>query len=677
MAGASETDNFHGNSVENGHASRTNKDLSDLDGDPVVAADLPVKSSVEEREQWSSKLDFLLALIGFSVGLGNVWRFPYLCFKNGGGAFLIPYLICLVIGGVPLLLMELGLGQFMAQGGIGVWKISPLFKGIGLGSVVILILLDIYYNIILAWGIYYMFMSFTSVLPWSHCGNDFNTYTCRDPNLIGVPGSTFWVCDHFWLNETLPPLPSDSVNVSEALQNCTDLEGINRTSSVTEFWERKILQIHLSEGLHDIGLPNWQLTLCLLLAWALVYLCVFKGVKSSGKVVYFTATFPYILITILLVRAVTLENAKEGLLYYVKPDLNRLADGQTWLDAATQIFFSYSLGLGNMAALGSYNSFNHNFFRDGVIFAIVNSFTSIYSGIVIFSVLGFMAGQQGVQVSEVAKSGPGLAFIAYPEAVVQMPVAPLWAVLFFFMLLLLGIDSEFVGVEGLATAIVDSFPSLRKGKRRPLFVLAMCSVLFLAGIPMTCYGGMYLFQLFDNYAASGFALLWVAFFESVVIGWVYGADKFYDDFQKMLNWRPNPYLKICWMFLTPAFTMGIFIFSCVSYSPLIYNDYEYPPWGQALGWLMATASMVQVPIFFIYKMLTTTGSLRERWTYLTTAKLQAHQMESYKEDTPMANELMMVPSAPPVVSSEEPPSYDATMNVEMAEKGGLLLDHSS
>ncbi len=92
-------------------------------------------------------------------------------------------------------------------------------------------------------------------------------------------------------------------------------------------------------------------------------MCVFKGVKSSGKVVYFTATFPYLLITVLLIRAVTLENASEGLVYYLKPNMTRLQDGQTWLDAATQVMFTYSLGIGNMAALGSYNTYNHNFFR--------------------------------------------------------------------------------------------------------------------------------------------------------------------------------------------------------------------------------------------------------------------------------------------------------------------------
>ncbi|XP_071791970.1 sodium- and chloride-dependent GABA transporter 1-like [Asterias amurensis] len=598
------------------------------DGEEVVSAGFTQKRAGDLREKWSNKLDFLLALIGFSVGLGNVWRFPYLCYKNGGGAFLIPYLICLVVGGVPLLLLELGLGQFMAQGGIGIWKISPLFKGIGIASVILVTFTNMYYNVILAWAIYYLFMSFAAVVPWSHCNNPFNTDLCKDPTGYGVQGTDLWRCDHTWNNETVPSevfVTNLTSNGTGADLDCSVFEDVKRTSSVTEFWERKILQIHLSDGLHDIGSINWQLSLCLVLAWTVVYMCVFKGVKSSGKVVYFTATFPYVLITILLIRAVTLENASEGLIYYLKPNMTRLQDGQTWLDAATQVMFSYSLGLGNMAALGSYNTFNHNFFRDGIFFALANSGTSLYSGFVIFAVLGFMAGKHNSTVTDVVKSGPGLVFMAYPEAIAQMPFSPLWAILFFFMILLLGIDSQFVGVEGMVAGLLDFLPRFQKGNRRPLFVLAVCASLCIAGLPMTFNGGMYIFQMIDTYAVSWFAILWATFFEAFVIGWVYGAERFYQNLEDMLGWRPNPYLKICWKFVTPVFTMGVLIFSVVSYKPLKYNHYEYPSWGQALGWLMASASMMQIPIFIVYQMVTTKGTLRERWVLLTTPR------QSYEE----------------------------------------------
>lgn len=138
-----------------------------------------LKPKVKEREVWANKIDFLLACIGFSVGLGNVWRFPFLCYRNGGGAFLIPYFISVVLGGVPVFFLEVSLGQFMSEGGIGTWKISPLFQGIGFASAIIVFLLNCEYNIILTWSFYYLFSSFTSVLPWSHGDNEWNSEACR------------------------------------------------------------------------------------------------------------------------------------------------------------------------------------------------------------------------------------------------------------------------------------------------------------------------------------------------------------------------------------------------------------------------------------------------------------------------------------------------------------------
>lgn len=153
----------------------------------------------------------------------------------------------------------------------------------------------------------------------------------------------------------------------------------------------------------------------------------------------------------------------------------------------------------------------------------MNSGTSFFAGFAIFSVLGYMAYEQGLTVPQVAESGPGLAFIAYPRAVVTMPFAPVWAVLFFIMILLLGLGSQFVGVEGFVTAMVDLFPGyLRVGKRREWFILWTCVVSFCVGLTMVTRGGMYIFQLFDFYGSSGMVLLFYCFFEALIIGWVYG-----------------------------------------------------------------------------------------------------------------------------------------------------------
>lgn len=202
----------------------------------------------------------------------------------------------------------------------------------------------------------------------------------------------------------------------------------------------KVLDI--SDGIDQMGPVKWDLVLCLLLAWIVVYLCICKGIRSSGKVMYVTATSPYIFMAVLLVRNCMLDGAREGILYYIRPDFTKMKEIQVWVDAGTQIFFSYSISIGALTALGSYNKFHHNSYKDSILFALTNSGTSIFAGFIIFSILGHMAHEQGKLIKDVAESGPGLAFIAYPKALTLMPAAPFWSVMFFLMVILLGLDSE-------------------------------------------------------------------------------------------------------------------------------------------------------------------------------------------------------------------------------------------
>uniref|UniRef100_A0A8C7YX40 Transporter n=1 Tax=Oryzias sinensis TaxID=183150 RepID=A0A8C7YX40_9TELE len=535
-----------------------------------------------QREKWASKLDFVLSVAGGFVGLGNVWRFPYLCYKNGGGAFLIPYFIFLFGGGLPVFFLEVALGQFTSEGGITCWeKLCPIFTGIGYASIVIVSLLNIYYIVILAWGVYYLFQCFQPELPWAKCKQPWNTERCIEDTYR--KNKTLWV----------------AANAS------------NFTSPVTEFWEHNVLGI--SSGIEEIGAVKWDLALCLLLVWVICFFCIWKGVKSTGKVVYITATFPFVMLIVLLIRGVTLPGAAAGIKFYLYPNLDRLMDPEVWIDAGTQIFFSYAICLGAMTSLGSYNKYKYNCYRDCLLLGALNSGTSFVSGFAIFSVLGFMAQEQGVDIADVAESGPGLAFIAYPKAVTMMPIPTLWAILFFVMLLLLGLDSQFVEVEGQITSLVDLYPSfLRKGYRREVFIAIICCLSYLFGLTMVTKGGMYVFQLFDYYAASGVCLLWVAFFECVAVAWVYGVDNFYDAIEDMIGYRPNPWMKWSWTVVTPLLCMGCFFFSLVKYKPLTYNKvYQYPDWAVGIGWTLALASMICIPMVVVIKIIQSDGPLIE------------------------------------------------------------------
>ncbi|GAB6026864.1 hypothetical protein CHUAL_013470 [Chamberlinius hualienensis] len=528
-----------------------------------------------ERETWDKKVEFLLAVIGFAVDLGNVWRFPYICYKNGGGAFLVPYLIMFTFGGLPLFYLELALGQFQKSGCLTIWtKICPILKGIGYAICLIDLYMAMYYNTIIAWAVYYLFASFRSELPWTSCSNPWNTPNC--------------------------------VHISE--WNSTS--NSNSTSPAQEFYERYMLQIHESKGVEYIGPVKFSLALCLLSVFILVYFSLWKGVRSTGKAVWITAIAPYIVLVILLIRGVTLPGSADGIIYYLRPQWEKLKETGVWIDAATQIFFSLGPGFGTLLALASYNKFNNNCSRDAILTSSINCATSFLAGFVIFSVLGYMAHMQNKDISTVANKGIGLIFIVYPEAIATMDGATFWSITFFFMLITLGLDSTFGGLEAMLTGLCDEYPAVLR-KHRELFVAFLLIFIYLCALPTTTYGGSYIVQLLDSYGPS-ISILFVVFVEAVAVCWLYGTDRFSEDVAKMLGSPPGLFWRICWTFISPVFILMIFVFAMVGYTDLKVDDYEYPRWAIVIGWLLTCSSLGCIPTFAIYKLIITPGTLKQR-----------------------------------------------------------------
>ncbi|KAK2169993.1 hypothetical protein LSH36_5g10015 [Paralvinella palmiformis] len=439
-----------------------------------------------ERKEWGRQIEFILTLVGFCVGLGNVWRFPYLCYQNGGGAFLIPYFITLVLVGIPLYYLELILGQFSSLGPTAVWMVEPMFKGVGISMVIIVAYIVCYYNVITAWAMFYLFASMTSELPWKYCNNWWNTKTCIDSTM-----NITEIVENGTINGSKPTTPSDGNTRYYCFPNYAiklNIRLFNFSNNV----------LRMSEGIEYPGSVVWQLCLLLFLAWLIICLVLMKGVDSVGKAAYFVSLFPYVLLTILLGQAATLDGAKDGIKFYMYPEWDRLADAQTWSEAATQIFYSLGICMGSLIAMSSYNNFRYNCQRDSVMIPLINCLTSIYAGFVVFAMLGYIAKEKNLEIKDVAKEGPGLVFVVYPEGLATLPVAPLWSTLFFFMMSTLGFSSQFSMAEGVCVAIEDEFDFLRKGRNGLLLRFAYCFANFLLGIPMVIEGVLIFKCLYES-----------------------------------------------------------------------------------------------------------------------------------------------------------------------------------
>lgn len=575
----------------------------------VVKNPVKLDGNVEGRETWSGKVDFLLSVIGFAVDLANVWRFPYLCYKNGGGAFLVPYCIMLVVGGIPLFYMELALGQFNRKGAITCWgRLVPLLKGIGYAVALIAFYVDFYYNVIIAWALRYFFASFTGFLPWTTCDNPWNTPRCRefDANISYAFDGAFEI---------------DAGNSSFLLEDRANAvagrreNGTRYTSAAQEYFNRAILELHQSEGLHDLGTIKWDIALCLLVVYLICYFSLWKGISTSGKVVWFTALFPYAVLLILLIRGVTLPGSLEGIRYYLSPNFSAISKAEVWVDAATQVFFSLGPGFGVLLAYASYNKYHNNVYKDALLTSLINSATSFVAGFVIFSVLGYMARASGKSIQDVATEGPGLVFIVYPAAIATMPGSTFWALIFFMMLLTLGLDSSFGGSEAIITALSDEFPII--GNNREIFVACLFTLYFVVGLASCSQGGFYFFHLLDRYAA-GYSMLFAVLAEAIAVSWIYGTDRFCADIKDMIGFSPGIYWRVCWKFVAPIFLMFIIVYGLMGYEPLTYEDYVYPVWANVLGWLIATSSIAMIPGIAIYKIIVTPGSFVQRMKILTT-----------------------------------------------------------
>nr|XP_017102484.2 sodium-dependent nutrient amino acid transporter 1 [Drosophila bipectinata] len=511
-----------------------------------------------------------MSCISVSVGLGNVWRFPFTAYENGGGAFLIPYIIVLFLIGKPMYYLEMIMGQFTSQGTVKIWSVCPGFVGVGYGQAFGTICIISYYSSLLALTLYYLFVSFQSELPWSYCREDW--LNCVDSR----PAE--------YTENLLTGLASNVSTLASNLTSSASGTGVslladNQTDKLQSSSEIYFLDVVIKEKLDisdGIGNPDWKLTLALLTSWVVIFLVIMRGVKSSGKAAYFLALFPYVVLIVLLIRAVTLEGAREGIIFFLEPQWGELLNPTVWKNAVVQCFFSLAVGSGPIIMFASYNRFDHGIYRDAMIVTTLDTLTSLLGGITIFAILGNLAHNLNIEnIRDVVRSGTGLAFISYPDAISKFQAVPqLFSVLFFFMLFVLGIGSIVALQSTIVTIICDQFKGLRYWK--VALGTSICG--FLMGLVYVTPGGQWILTLVDFYGGT-YVVFILAIFELAGIVWIYGLQNFCDDIEFMCNRRVSLYWRMCWSFFTPVMMIVIFIYSMVTIEPIQYSELYFPEAG--------------------------------------------------------------------------------------------------
>ncbi|WP_425498852.1 sodium-dependent transporter [Natronoglycomyces albus] len=415
---------------------------------------------LKQREHWGTRAGFILAAAGSAIGLGNIWRFPYVAYENGGGAFLLPYLIALLTAGIPLLLMEYSLGhRSKASAPIAYRRLFKAAEGIGWWQVGVAVVLAAYYSVIIGWAARYAGFSITQT--WAD-----------------NPDGT----EDFFFNRVL--------QISEG------------------YWD-----FAWTENGTWVGGVGWPLVGI----WVIVFIALFAGVRRGIEMVNRIAIpLLVVLFGILVVRAVTLEGSGAGLNAFFTPDFGALTNPTVWIAAYAQIFFSLSIGFGIMIAYASYLRRKSDLTGSALTVGFANSSFELLAGIGVFAILGYMAFQSGTPVDEQVTGSIGLAFVAFPEIVSALPWgSAFFGFLFFACLVLAGLSSLISIVQVPVAAAQDRLGwSRQKSVITIVGGIGAAAVLFM---PMT--NGLYVLDAADG-AIENFGIALAALVSIIAVAWI-------------------------------------------------------------------------------------------------------------------------------------------------------------
>ncbi|EKG86612.1 neurotransmitter symporter family protein [Vibrio paracholerae HE-16] len=463
-------------------------------------------------------MGFILAAVGSAIGLGNIWRFPYMAYENGGGAFFIPYLFAMITAGIPFMILEFSMGQkHRGSAPTTLSKIHSKFEWLGWFQVGIAAVIAVYYVAVIGWAISYFGMSFNQ--SW---GTDTNAY---------------FFSEYLKLGDNSPT---------------------------------------------NLGNIQWHIAFAMLIAWAITYAAIFggvkKGIERASKIM-----MPVLLVMVLILigRMIFLPGALNGVNYMFEPDFSKIWDVKVWAAAYGQVFFTLSIGFAIMLAYSSYLPEKSDITNNAFMTVLLDCGFSILAGIMIFSVLGYMAQEQGVALTEVVSAGVGLAFVTLPAAINLLPIPYILGPLFFLALVVAGLSSHISIIEAVTSALMDKLSWSRK--KAANIVIGTGVIVSMA---FATNGGLLLLDLVDHFA-NNVGIMVSCFIELLLMTWLVKIS----DVRKYVNatsdFSIGAWFDICLRFVSPVILAIIVATKFLSLFTDGYGGYDL-----TLGWIMILTLLV-------------------------------------------------------------------------------------
>ncbi|MBO8171810.1 MAG: sodium-dependent transporter [Bacillaceae bacterium] len=483
---------------------------------------------MEQRSTWATRSGFILAAVGSAIGLGNIWRFPYTAFDNGGGAFLIPYFFALITAGIPILIMEFHLGHRLRGSAPLTFSKLGNLEWFGWWQTFIAFVISVYYSVIIGWAFAYTF--FAVGQSW---GEDTGAFLYKYLGLTNSAGETLGWSDFSFM-----------------------------------------------------GGLQWSVVIPLIIVWAIVYFVLSRGVaKGIEKANKFFMPVLLILVILMAIRGITLEGAAQGLNALFTPDWSGITNPATWVAAYGQVFFSLSIAFAIMITYSSYLPKKSDINNNAFITAFANSGFSMIAGVAVFSAIGFMAHQQNVAVEDVAAGGVGLAFAVFPQILNEMPLGNVVGILFFVSLIFAGLSSLISIVETFIAGFADKFNMERqKSVNISVGIVALLSLLFATK------AGLYLLDTVD-YFINSYGVAMSGLFMTVIVGWILNRTQEIREYNNRISdIRIGGWWNFFVIVLTPA-VLGYMGIKQIM-KDMAENYSGYPDSLIAIGWAVAVFAVV-------------------------------------------------------------------------------------